>query len=794
MLKTLTKFLDKRKLQLIAVIIFCIAVPSTILGIATYHYAKDLLIKDAKRDMIAIFENANGTMEMLAKLVEEGKLTKEEAINRARETMLGPKLPDGSRDFSNSFFKYGEYGNFFGFYVDTKTWTPKFLLDASNSQREDQTQSLYSIPNRDELLNNKQFPKNYTQHIDYILSENDYYQFAGEPIWKIIINKVKENDGYFEKNIDPLPGTNPDPNDEDYFSKVYKKLSYINFVPSWSQNEQLFGSDNMVVLVVTGFDFEMLNPIKKMAFYMSLIISCVCLICLSISYLFIRRKKEAIMAKQESREILMKVHESINQIKKEFPNFSGEIEVSIVNSEHNTNLNDKLDILLKENKQQFKLIQEKNKILEQYSSKIEELTIQEERNRINRELHDTIGHTFTALTLGLENIKCMADGYPDEMKMKLDSLTSLSKDALENVRKSIHQSHAAAEDELLSIKMQQITSEFKLQTGIDTSLAVEGEESHLPSSLKLSLIRCLQESLTNAARHGNAKEIRVSLQYQTENVTLAVEDNGMGNDKLSYGFGLKSMKDRMRALQGQVTVNSAKNGTKVLCSLPLDKEIILDQKVRVLLADDQELIRESLSILLNNEKDMEVSGTCKTGAEVLQTIPLLKPDVILMDIHMPELDGIKATKAIKEQFPDIKVIILTTLENIQYATEAIQYGAEGYLLKSINPKKLADSIRLVWNGSTLISKDIAALLINQFIGSSYPETAATHQSVDLKTEYGLTDREIDLLYYLAEGYKYKTIAEKMDLSENTVKNYISQTYSKLNVKNRMQAVKILNER
>ncbi|MBY0121207.1 hybrid sensor histidine kinase/response regulator transcription factor [Bacillus sp. S/N-304-OC-R1] len=789
------KFLQLSKvhrLQIILIIIFLITIPSTILGISTYRYMKDILIKDAQKDMMSIYANANDTLKMLSKLVDNGTLTREQAIEEARETIVGPKDFRGMRDFRSSSFKYGKYGNLYGFYIDTTTWTPKFLFNPSDTNMEDMPQAFYKIPTRESLLNSSEFPKNIIKQYDYILSENGYYNYAGKQIWELINQKITENNGFFEKNMDPLPGVNPNPNDKDYFSKVHKKTSYVNYVPSWSRNENFFGKDTIIVLVVTGFDFEMIDPINRLAILTALVIFSTSIICITLSYLFIRRKKESKMAKQESVKILLKIHESIDQIRKEFPNFSEEIEVNIKGNDSETYLYDKIDQLLKENKEQFKLIQEKNLILEQYSNKIEELTIHEERNRINRELHDTIGYTFTAIVLGLENIKNILEHNPEEAKKKIDSLESLSRETLNNTRNTIHQSGILTEYEGLSSKMLQITEDFSSQTNVGIQFNVYGEEIQLSNSFNLCLIRCLQESLANAVKHGNTREIRVTLNYQEESVALSIQDNGKGNEKLSFGYGLSTMKDRIDALRGRLVVSSTSNGTKIDCELPIEKVKKLSKGVRVLLADDQELIRESLAVLLHDEDDIEIVGTCQNGLEAVQMCSLYEPNIILMDIHMPEMDGIEATKAIKEKYPNVKIIILTTFQDIGYAIDAIKYGAEGYLIKSIRPKQLVDSIRLVSTGNTLISKDIATLIINQVTDN--PSSLSNKEEINLKVEYGLTDREIDLLYYLAEGYKYKIIAEKMDLSENTIKNYISTIYSKLNVKNRMQAVKLLNHK
>ena len=136
------------------------------------------------------------------------------------------------------------------------------------------------------------------------------------------------------------------------------------------------------------------------------------------------------------------------------------------------------------------------------------------------------------------------------------------------------------------------------------------------------------------------------------------------------------------------------------------------EDIKVLIADDQGLIRESLSIVLNIEDQLTVVGLAEDGKEAVRLCESLSPDVVLMDINMPNMDGVSATKLIKEQWPRVKVIILTSYQDVDYVVSALANGAEGYLLKSLHPRSLASSIRLVHSGGTLITKEMAASLIN----------------------------------------------------------------------------------
>jgi DNA-binding NarL/FixJ family response regulator len=216
------------------------------------------------------------------------------------------------------------------------------------------------------------------------------------------------------------------------------------------------------------------------------------------------------------------------------------------------------------------------------------------------------------------------------------------------------------------------------------------------------------------------------------------------------------------------------------------------ESLRLLLVDDQELIRESLSIVLNMEMDIEVVGLAENGKIAIELCEAEQPDVILMDIHMPIMNGVEATRHIKQQWPHIRVLILTTFQEVQYVVDALSLGAEGYLLKAIHPKDLAAGIRLVWKGETLIPQDIAKLLVSQVhksVVNSHTPVSNTNNAKDDHTRFGLTKREIEVLQYLAEGFHNREIAKKLFLSEGTVKNYISSIYSKLDVHDRLKAAK-----
>ncbi|MBD3917375.1 response regulator transcription factor [Paenibacillus sp. PR3] len=214
-------------------------------------------------------------------------------------------------------------------------------------------------------------------------------------------------------------------------------------------------------------------------------------------------------------------------------------------------------------------------------------------------------------------------------------------------------------------------------------------------------------------------------------------------------------------------------------------------QIKVLIVDDQELILESLKIVLEMEDDIEVVGLARNGEEAINCCELSQPDIILMDINMPIMDGVVATAKIKPRFPLAKIIILTSYKEVEYVLAALSHGAEGYLLKAIHPKNLVAGIRVVHTGGTLISPEMADKMIKSMLKSGISPTIDTRSSepelLEHNNEFGLSNREIEVLHKLALGLRNQDIAKALYLSEGTVKNYISNIYSKLNVKGRREA-------
>lgn len=205
--------------------------------------------------------------------------------------------------------------------------------------------------------------------------------------------------------------------------------------------------------------------------------------------------------------------------------------------------------------------------------------------------------------------------------------------------------------------------------------------------------------------------------------------------------------------------------------------------IKILIADDQELIRQSLSIILGNEADFEVTDTVGNGVEVIRSVRKNKPDVILMDIRMPEMDGVVCTQIIKENYPNIKIIILTTFDDDEYVFNALKNGASGYLLKGVSMKELSEAVRKIYEGTAMINGDIASKVVKLF--SKMAQSNITIQ-VDEKSAGGLKETEWKIIALVGSGFSNKEIAAKLSLSEGTVRNGLSVILSKLALRDRTQ--------
>jgi two-component system NarL family response regulator len=207
------------------------------------------------------------------------------------------------------------------------------------------------------------------------------------------------------------------------------------------------------------------------------------------------------------------------------------------------------------------------------------------------------------------------------------------------------------------------------------------------------------------------------------------------------------------------------------------------ERIKVLIADDHRVVREGLAAILKTKENIQVVGEAQDGQEAVEKARALLPDVILMDVSMPRMTGVEATRIIKREFPHIGVVALTMYEEQQYIFDLVRAGATGYLLKDTDSAQIVAAIRAIYRGESLIHPSVASKILAEF-------SLLTQKGKGKKpawVEHDLTEREITVLKLVADGKTNKEIANSLDLSEKTVKNHVRNIFHKLQVYDRTQA-------
>lgn len=211
------------------------------------------------------------------------------------------------------------------------------------------------------------------------------------------------------------------------------------------------------------------------------------------------------------------------------------------------------------------------------------------------------------------------------------------------------------------------------------------------------------------------------------------------------------------------------------------------KKIRVLLADDQSILADGIRSVLSSCPEIEVVGIAADGFEALAMLEKQKPDVILMDIRMPNMNGVIATQEVKRRHPEVKVLILTTFDDSDYILNAINNGASGYLLKDTSSSALIDAIKNAYAGDTILPAKIARRIADA------AKMVSTDREIRLKRAFAFSDREVEIAVMIYEGFTNKQIASALKLTDGTSRNYISAIYVKLGVSSRSEAVAKMKE-
>lgn len=208
----------------------------------------------------------------------------------------------------------------------------------------------------------------------------------------------------------------------------------------------------------------------------------------------------------------------------------------------------------------------------------------------------------------------------------------------------------------------------------------------------------------------------------------------------------------------------------------------MSEKIKVFIVDDQQLVRDGIKALLEIKDDFDIIGTASDGQQAMEILQKTRADVVLMDIRMPGMGGIEATRQIRQMNKNVRIIMLTTFNNDDYIVKAIKAGANGYLLKDIPKDDLAEAIRLAYRGVSQFSSDTIGMLVERNLLRDTDVSPEPEEEIAL-----LNEKEYEILCMIAEGYSNREIAEELFFTEGTVKNYVSKILNTLHLRDRVQA-------
>jgi len=312
----------------------------------------------------------------------------------------------------------------------------------------------------------------------------------------------------------------------------------------------------------------------------------------------------------------------------------------------------------------------------------------------------------------------------------------------------------------------------------------------LPETVEDQILQIVQEALVNIRKHAEATRVEVLMTLLPREMILIISDNGRGFDPQTAPgvgqkhFGLSIMRERAEQVGGRVEVRSViGQGTQVVTHIPrmfssaqrrAPEELL---GLRILLVDDQPLFLEGMRNLLT-ARGLTVIGFAHDGYDAFEQVRALRPDIVLMDVQMPNCNGIEATRLIKKDFPETKIVLLTVAEDDESFVEAVKLGVSGYFLKNMNINEIFSMLVGVMRGETPVPQALISRLLTEL-----PPAAK-----DTNTNGELTLRQWEILQLAAKGLTYKEVARVLNISEVTIKYHMGQIMERLHLKNREQAV------
>ena len=411
--------------------------------------------------------------------------------------------------------------------------------------------------------------------------------------------------------------------------------------------------------------------------------------------------------------------------------------------------------------------------------------VEAERRRIARELHDVVSHAVTLVAVQSEAGQAVIERDPEAARRSLEAIGDASREALVELDRMLHVLRDPERDQVArEAGLERIPAlvDGARSAGLAVEVVSEGQPSALPSETEACAFRVVQEGLTNALRHAPGSRVRIRLQHSDVGLDVAVESTGRRRAS-SYGGsgrGLAGLRERVVSLGRRA--GDAGGGQRRLHAArqPAGSSPV----IRVVVADDEALVREGLAAIVSTDPGLEVVETAADGASAVAAVRRCAPDVVLMDVRMPGMDGIEATRAIVAAGSPTRVLMLTTVEVDEVVYEALRAGASGFLLKSVPRDQLWAGIHAVAAGDSLLAPSITRRLI---------ETHLDQQDRPRPELLTLTDRQADVVRLVAQGLSNQEIADALHLAESTVKGYVSEVLARHQLRDRTQLVVLAYE-
>ena len=423
----------------------------------------------------------------------------------------------------------------------------------------------------------------------------------------------------------------------------------------------------------------------------------------------------------------------------------------------------------------------------------------EEREQMARDLHDGLGQVMSTINVQTQAAQALLkDGQTETAQANLEHVVQMAQDAHSDIRNFILGLRTPATAEAGFFKaLEEYLRKFHEETGVQANLSLPADTPTpaFAPAVEEQLLHVIQEALANVRKHAAAQKVEILFSFDTRQAQMVISDDGIGFDSPQQAgdavphFGLSMMRERLVMVGGRLEVRSAPGqGTKVLAFIPRSgsgpaPQLSLGSKdgLRILLVDDSPIFLDGLRNLLV-ARGLTVVGLAHDGLEAQEKARLLHPDVIVMDVEMPNCNGLEATRAIKAELPEIKIVMLTVSEEDEYLFEAIKSGASGYLLKNLDANAFIELLAGLGRGEAPLTPSLAARLLAEYAHPVAPGGPARTSDDEL------TARQQQILDLVAHGLAYKEIGATLNLSEATIKYHMGQILERLHLENRAQAV------